>query len=197
MTNENVIIKKLVEEVADIPTLTRGLAAGEEKAFREFHALYFHRLLRYILVVAQGNEDWAHEALQTTLIRVARHAKPFKAEAVFWSWLTVLARSAVIDEQRKKNRYFSFLTRWFAHREIFPDISEEHSLSSLSDSLQKALCKLNEEDRSLLEMKYYDGESVHDIAQTLLTSEKAIESRLSRLRQKLKTLILERLSHEK
>src|SRR5438445_3591174 len=100
----------------DIAALTAGMARGDEDAYRMFHELYFHRLLRYLLVVTGGREEAAREALQLALLRVVRHIRKFDAEATFWSWLTVLARSAVVDEERKRHRYLAFrdrsLQRW-------------------------------------------------------------------------------------
>ena len=40
------------------------MAAGDEEAFREFHAHYFDRLYRFLLVVARGQEHEAQEALK-------------------------------------------------------------------------------------------------------------------------------------
>ena len=54
-------------------------------------------------------------ALQGALVRVTRHIKVFRDETAFWSWLTVLARSAFADETRKQRRYFSFLDRFTRH----------------------------------------------------------------------------------
>src|SRR5688572_15684288 len=79
---------------ADIATLTERLAAGNEDAFRQFHAAYFDRLVRYLIVVTHGDEEAARDALQETFMRVVRHARRFDSEEAFWSWLTVLARSA-------------------------------------------------------------------------------------------------------
>ena len=104
----------------DLATLTRRMIAGDEMAWRIFHDAYFDRLWRYLLVVAAGNEDAAREALQIALVRVTRHLKFFQDEEIFWSWLTVLARSAFADERRKKRRYFSFLERFTVHAEIEP-----------------------------------------------------------------------------
>jgi len=47
-------------------------------------------------VVTGGNEHAAREALQAALVRVVRHVRLFDAEDKFWSWLTVLARSALV-----------------------------------------------------------------------------------------------------
>src|SRR5712671_2079636 len=71
--------------------LTRRLARGDEEAFRKFHDAYFDRLLRYLFVITKGDQEAAREALQETMTRVVRYARPFDSEEVFWSWLTVLA----------------------------------------------------------------------------------------------------------
>jgi len=116
-----------------------------------------------------------------------------------WSWLAVLARSALVDEQRKSARYGSFLSRWFAHSEIHSAaeaLAEEDTEKRLTDSLEMALERLPDDERALAQSKYYDGQSVRDIASALGASEKAIESRLTRLRRKLKDLILEDIAHE-
>src|ERR1041384_4194657 len=92
-----------------IRDLTRGLAAGDEEAFRQFHAAYFNRLLRYLFVATKGDEHAAREALQETMIRLVRYARRFDSEEAFWSWLTVLARSAAVDAGRKRQRYWRLL----------------------------------------------------------------------------------------
>lgn len=192
--------KPAVAAPPDIPSLSAGLARGEESAFQDFYALYFDRLLRYLLALSRGREDLARDALQSTLIRVAKHARRFETEAAFWSWLAVLARSALVDEQRKSARYGSFLSRWFAHSEIHRDaakaVSEEDTEKRLTDSLELALERLPDDERALAQSKYFDGQSVRDIASALGASEKAVESRLTRLRRKLKDLILEDIAHE-
>src|SRR5882762_10836374 len=97
---------------SSISDLTRRLAAGDEEAFRQFHAAYFNRLLRYLFVATKGDEDAAREALQETMTRVIRYARPFDSEEIFWSWLTVLARSSVVDAGRKRQRYWQLLKNY-------------------------------------------------------------------------------------
>ena len=68
-------------EASATAQLTSGLVAGDEEAFRKFHADYFDRLFRYHLVVARGNEEMAREALQETFTRVARKPRQFDRTA--------------------------------------------------------------------------------------------------------------------
>ena len=176
-------------------TLTTGMARSDEAAFRIFFGLYFQRLLRYLLVMAHGDEELAREALQLTLVRVARHVKKFDTQEAFWSWLAVLAHSSLVDERRKSRRYRSFLTRWFDQKES-PTPVVPQAEDRLADCLAAALAALTDEDRILIARKYVEGESVREIATAMALSEKAVESRLTRIRARLKSLILERLKDE-
>jgi RNA polymerase sigma-70 factor (ECF subfamily) len=186
-----------VRASAQLGELTRRMAAGDEAAFREFYDAYSGRLWRYLLVMTAGNEDSAREALQATLIRVARHIKTFHDEAVFWSWLTVLARSAYCDDTRKHRRYFSFLDRFTRHADVVESKSDgENADEQLSASLERHIAALTPEEQKLIEQKYFARRSVRDLAAEFQTTEKAIESRLSRIRHKLKSAVLAGLNHE-
>ena len=173
------------------------MVAGEETAYRTFHEIYFPRLSRYLLVVTHGNEDAAHEALQAAFVRVVRHIKMFDDEARFWNWLTVLARSAFTDQHRKRSRYLAFLDRFTAHAQTEAAIDENGQADAqLLAMLEFTIHKLPPEERELVERKYFGRESVRDIAASIQTSEKAIESRLGRVRLKLKEAVLAALKHE-
>lgn len=175
---------------SDIAALTARMVKGDEAAYRLFYEQYFSRLLRYMLVVTQGQEEAAQEALQSTLLRVVRHIKVFHAEEVFWSWLTVLARSAVVDEERKRRRYSSLLARFFDREQIRLPAPSGDSDARLRELLAVGLGSLNAEERELIERKYFDHEPVKVIAEKWQSSEKAIESRLGRARRRLKDSIL-------
>ena len=180
-----------------VSILTRGLTRGDEAAYRAFHASYFDRLFRYLLVVSSGDEHAAREALQSTLLRLTRHARPFDDEAVFWSWLTVLARTALADQRRGRRRYLAFLDRFTRHAAAeagpAPDSPLDDSAARIDALLAAQLATLPAEDRQLLHWKYRENHSVRDIAERLATTEKSVESRLSRLRARLKTEVLARL----
>ena len=177
--------------------LTRAMARGDETAYRLFYDAYFDRLLRYLLVVTGGREEAAREALQLTLIRVVRHVRPFDAEEKFWSWLTVLARSALADETRKRHRYFSFLEKFARHQETgLAAMNNGEADAQLRAVLDKKLTALPADERQLVEQKYVLHQSVREIADGQQTTEKAVESRLSRVRRKLKDAVLAELKKE-
>ena len=175
------------------------MTKGDEDAYRNFHEAYFPRLYRYLLVVAAGDENAAREAVQSAFLRVVRYIKPFDEETRFWNWLTVLARTALADQRRKRNRYFAFLERFSGHvraeSEVAP-AADVHADAQLLTALENSVHNLSLEERELVERKYLHRESVRDIAASLQISEKAVESRLTRVRSRLKTETLNTLKNE-
>ena len=166
-------------------------------AWRTFYDAYFDRLWRYLLVVAAGNEDAAREALQATLIRVTRHIKIFRDENVFWSWLTVLARTAFADETKKRRRYFSFLDRFTQDANVELDSADGNQADDrLKLLLERQVALLPPDEQRLVEQKYSARRSVREIASELQTTEKAVESKLTRVRRKLKDAVLAELNNE-
>lgn len=173
--------------------LTRRLAAGEEEAFREFHRLYFDRLYHFLLAVTGGREEDAREALQETLLRLLRRRKVFSEEEVFWCWLKAVARNAARDGHRKHRRYVALLQAFALRRARNPDEPDGGDESRLGALLEESLHELEPADRVLIENKYLDGESVRELSALAGLSEKAVESRLLRLRRHLRARILAKL----
>lgn len=180
----------------DVALLTRAMCRGEEEAFRQFYDAYFDRLLRYLLVVTGGDEAAAREALQLTLLRVVRHVKPFAAEEKFWSWLTVLARSARTDESRKQRRYFAFLERFTRHAEVENTAGNDGEADAwLRQLLERNVASLPPEERAIIAQKYFERRSIREIAAAQSATEKAVESKLARIRRKLKEAVFDGLKN--
>jgi RNA polymerase sigma-70 factor (ECF subfamily) len=180
----------------DCRILTRRLSRGDEGAFREFWKLYFNRLLRYVFVVAGGQEEIAREALQLTCVRVARHVRPFDSESAFWNWLAMVARHCVTDEMRKHSRYHKLLARFTRQQSAEADLKSTDADARLSELMQEGLAGLPADESALLEQKYLDGRPVRELADERQMTEKAVESLLGRVRRKLKAKVLERLQNE-
>ena len=192
--NRAPIVAEVPANNSDIAALTAGIRAGNEDAFRKFHGLYFDRLYQFLLVVARGKEDEARDALQETLLRVVRYARKFDSEETFWDWLKVVARSAARDAGRKQHRYLNLLQKFALHSEThFPNAN---STLPLGDLLVESLEELPDSDRQLIEAKYLQGASVKELATDRGLTEKAVESLLLRLRQRIREFILKKLRNK-
>jgi RNA polymerase sigma factor (sigma-70 family) len=193
-----VVVAPPAEPVFDAQTaaLTQRMARGDEAAFHEFHDRYFDRLLRYQFVLARGDEDAAREALQETLTRVARRVRRFDDEHAFWCWLACLARSAAIDAARRRTRYSRLLRLFALGGSAGTEPREDAADARLEELLARSVESLDPDDRALLDAKYTARSSVRAIAEERRTSEKAIESRLLRIRRELRCAITTLLRHE-
>jgi RNA polymerase sigma factor (sigma-70 family) len=174
-------------------SFTQRLAGGDEEAFREFHALYFDRLYQFLLVVARGQEHQAREALQETMLRVARYVRGFETEDAFWGWLKVVARSAARDAGRKQRRYLAMLQNFALHWRTQTTDAAEMEDTYLRELLTESLTALNAKDRRLIEGKYLEGASVKELAMIAGLTDKAVESRLLRARRVVREFIFTKL----
>jgi RNA polymerase sigma-70 factor (ECF subfamily) len=102
----------------------------------------------------------------------------------------------VADEGRRAGRYLSFLGRFFQHEQLAAAAASPNDADArLMELLETNLAALPAEERELLERKYLAGQPVRQIAEETGTTEKAVESRLVRVRRRLKEIILAQLEH--
>ena len=102
-----------------------------------------------------------------------------------------------MDEERKRKRFLANLVSLFQYQQVDVAPTDGDADARLWALLEDNLAVLPSDERQLIERKYFAGESVKEIACATATTEKAVESRLRRVRQKLKDLILAQLKHEK
>jgi RNA polymerase sigma factor (sigma-70 family) len=169
--------------------VTAGMAAGNEFAYRRFYDACFDKLYRYLLVRTRGDEDLARELGQLVLLRVVRYIQPFTGERIFWAWLYQLSRSAQVDWLRRNGKTVpeQFVEIW-QEQTGAQDTDEE-----LFEHLEISMETLEPAERDLLRLAYFEELSQHAIADQLQSTPKAVESKLARIRKKLRHIILERL----
>ncbi|MCF3648656.1 RNA polymerase sigma factor [Synoicihabitans lomoniglobus] len=170
-----------------IGALTRAMGRLEEDAYRRFFHEYFPRLRAYAHRLTQGNTILADDVTQDTFLRVVRHIRPINSSEELWCWLVLLSRCAFLDAVRKERRYLSLLHNY----EIDAEIQSSPSRNTIEghEALSAALRRLHQRERQMLLAKYRDDETNHSIARSHGLSPKAVESRLSRIRAKLKTIL--------
>ncbi len=170
----------------EIAQLTLAMTKGNEDAYAEFFKLYFHRLLALSLIQTRGDEHAAQDLVQQCFVKLVRYIHPFDSEEHFRNWLACIVRNCAADERRKSARQWNLLARFWRDRELRDSQFAGAQAVELDERLESTLNSLNQEDRALLEQKYLQGLSVGEIAEASGVSEKAIESRLSRLRAKIR-----------
>lgn len=167
----------------ELTKLTLGLVRCEDAAWRDFHARFYARLKAQ--AQARGvPECESAELVQRVYLRVLRHAKVFSSHEDFDAWLSCLTRCEVIDSGRREKRRSWLGERYQQWQEL-----RRPAASRDSGDLEVALGRLEEDDRSLLVRHYVEGWSQEDLAREQETTVKAVESKLARLRKRLRGLL--------
>jgi len=176
-----------------IRALSLAIRSGDAAAFARFYDLYSFRLYRFLLVLARGDENTAREVCQAAMTKLAKRFEVFDDEPMLWAWLCALAKNTFIDHYRAQRRRDRFVSL-----EELPPSSDgaENSTGQLSEILREALAALKPDERELMQAAYVDGRPLQELANASGLSYKAVESRLARLRQKLKEQLLRDLRHE-
>jgi len=174
----------------DVARLAIALREGDHAAFRFLHQEWNHRIVRYCFALSAGDDTFAMEIAQATYLRIFKQIRPLRDEAALWNWIACAARSAAIDLRRVNGRYRSALHR-FADWIRFglgraPTTTSE---SDLLRALDRGLVALSDDDRSLLESRYFQRVPLESIARTSGLSVRAVEGRLARTRQRLRVII--------
>ena len=79
------------------------------------------------------------------------------------------------------------------HWQNFSQSISSQTDPQLTDLLEETLQELNPEERSLIEGKYLQGFTIRELASDAGLTEKAVESRLLRLRRQIRETILKKL----
>jgi RNA polymerase sigma-70 factor, ECF subfamily len=178
---------------ATLRELTRAIRRGDETAFSCFYEAHGLWLYEYLLALAKGDEAAAREVFQATVVKLAKRFEVFEKELRLRAWLRVVARNTFLDHCRVRQREGRFVPWDDRIQELAEAVPVEHRLAA---SLRRALDELPPEDSELVRGAYVDKRSIQELADERDETYKAVESRLARLRQKLKTRLLIHLRNE-
>jgi RNA polymerase sigma factor (sigma-70 family) len=180
---------------ANVPRLTTAMRHGEEAAFTWLHEQWSQRINRYCFALAAGDEVFAGEIAQAAWLRIVKYIRPLEDEQILWNWIACAARHAASDLRRTGGRYLRVLGR-FARWVIQPvnrSGDKSDADEGLLAALDAALFFLSDDERALVEGRYFRGETLEAIAAEHQISARAVEGRLARLRKRLRELIAEQL----
>ncbi len=165
-------------------------ANGDEEAAAQFYAQCQPLLAAWLRwrFPTEVAADAAHDALATAF---AQHAT-FHGERALLPWLKTLAFREAIDSIRRDTRRAE-RERLFVEGENLA--GEGCGASGCEDALARGLAGLSENQRSLIERRYFAGESSEAIAASEGRNRSAVAVEIHRICQKLRKFI-EEPSHQ-
>jgi RNA polymerase sigma factor (sigma-70 family) len=173
----------------DAELLRRYAATRSEPAFAALVARHVGLVYSAALRRLDGDPHRATEISQTVFIALARHAADLAQRPVLASWLHTATRHAVIDLLRAERRRHS--REHHAHllatvNSVAPS-DPANDWDQLRPLLDAALDQLNETDRTLLLLRFFEQHPFAVIGTKLHLTEDAARMRTARALEKLRT----------
>jgi RNA polymerase sigma-70 factor (ECF subfamily) len=154
----------------------------------ELHAelvVLLPRLRRFARALARNAHD-ADDLVQLALERALSRAAQARADAPLAGWMFGIVRNAWIDERRARARR----ARTFAPAELGEQIADaSRSGHAEALSVQDALARLPEEQRSAVALVLIEGLSYKEAAHVMQVPIGTLTSRLARGREALQGLL--------
>jgi len=174
------------------------LAGGHDAALNDLMDRHAERLFHF-LVRSLQNETDAADLAQETFVKIFQSRAKFDPQQKFSTWLFTIASNLVRDRYRWRSR----------HQQVSLDAENDQTESALKDTLtavdpppdqslqteeragevRKAVAALPEELKQPLILAVYEDLPQAEIATILKCSVKAVETRIYRARQQLRTAL--------
>ncbi|MBI2599883.1 RNA polymerase sigma factor [Candidatus Daviesbacteria bacterium] len=174
----------------NINVLIQRAQKGNKDAFGEIYKIYFKKIYRYCRINLE-REETAKDLAQETFLKAWRALPTFSTGngGSIQAFLFRIARNLIIDLSRKK---IDLPLDTALEVEAREDIEEQLDRKNDITLVQKALSKLQEEDKQIVILRFFEEMPTAQIAQVVGLSEGNLRVRLHRVLKKLKGMIYEK-----
>jgi len=158
-------------------------AVGEQSAFEQLVLRHQGRVFNLAYRFSRDRQD-AEELAQEVFFKVWCHARTFKGQSAFSTWLYRLAVNTCLNYRQKKKNSPEPLPL-LADLAAADDAGREIENRERQHLLDRALDALPARQKMALILATFDGRSYEEIAQIMDVSISAVETLLFRARQNL------------
>ena len=183
---------------AEDDELIRAAQKGDRSAFDALVRHYDRSVLRLALHML-GNEQDAQDVHQEAFIKAYRHLSNFRFECSFYTWLYRIVTNLCLDQlRRRKSRREDPSTAVDAsggEMDLLANITDGRASANpardlerrtMHMAIQEALNELTPRERTVFELKHYQGLKLRTIGEMLSTTEETAKNTLFRATRKLR-----------
>ena len=176
------------DDAASDDALIRRVAAGDQLAMRTLFARHRIPLYRWLLRIVR-DETTAEDLLSDVFLDVWRQAASFEGRASVSTWLLAIARYKALSARR--SRVDSELDERIVSTIADPADNPEAVLQkkNRSEVLRDSLATLSPEHGEVIDLVYYHGKSVKEVADIVGVGEATVKTRMFYARRKLASLV--------
>jgi RNA polymerase sigma-70 factor (ECF subfamily) len=183
--------------------LIREAQHGDRASFDSLVRRYDQSVLRLALHML-GNEQDAQDVHQEAFLKAYRHLGNFRFECSFYTWLYRIVTNLCLDHlRRRKSRRedpATVLDSRGDEMDLLSNISDTRAMANpareldrklMAASIADALGKLTPRERTVFELKHYQGLKLRTIGEMLSTTEETAKNTLFRATRKLRANLAE------
>ena len=166
------------------------IVAGDHQAFREIYDRYYKRL--YLFAYRQlGEGEGAKEVANEVMLEIWRGAKRFRGESKPSTWFFGIAVNKVRKKFKGKSPPYADLesVSGEASETITPDKATYQS--ELREKMRMAINSLSRAHREVIDMTYYQGLSINEIAEIMRCPANTVKTRMFYARKQLGVILQE------
>jgi RNA polymerase sigma-70 factor, ECF subfamily len=166
-------------------TLIRRIAEGDQSAMRALFARYQVTLYRWLLRLVD-DKSLAEDLLSEVFLDVWRQAASFEGRSSVSTWLLAIARYKALSARRRRT------DAELDEASTVPDSADDPEALQKKDraeALHQSLHRLSPEHREVIDLSYYHGKSVKEIAEIVGMNEATVKTRMFYARKKLAELV--------
>jgi RNA polymerase sigma-70 factor (ECF subfamily) len=160
------------------------IATGDHRAFREIYDRYYKRIYLYSYRLL-GDGEGAQEVANEVMLAVWRGAKQFRGESKPSTWIFGIAVNKVRKEIRKRPPRHEELESVDKKADEKMTQDDATYRSELREKMRQAINRLSREHREVLDLTYYQGLSIKEIAKVMGCPANTVKTRMFYARKRL------------
>jgi RNA polymerase sigma-70 factor, ECF subfamily len=175
-------------ETSSDEMLIRRIAEGDQLAMRTLFGRHRVPLYRWLLRLV-GDEALAEDLLSDVFLDVWRQAATFEARSSVSTWLLAIARYKALSARRRRTD--AELDAKIASTVADPADDPEVVLQkkTRAELLRHSLARLSPQHGEVIDLVYFHGKSVKEVAEIVGTAEATVKTRMFYARKKLADLV--------
>lgn len=181
----------------DDNNIIERIRGGETSEFAQLVKRYGPSLMVFVGRIVGVQED-TEDVVQNTFVAAYQHLNDFDPhKAAVLTWLQRIAYHEALYHLRKRKRQVMLPLN------ISDDVPDELPEDTTAQQLDEAIQQLSPEDQMLLQLYYFDGRSLKEIAYITNQADEAtarevsrLSSQLHRIRQRLRIILTHTRRHE-
>jgi RNA polymerase sigma-70 factor, ECF subfamily len=175
-------------ETSSDAILIGRIASGDQLAMRTLFARHRVPLYRWLLRIVR-DETLAEDLLSDVFLDVWRQAAQFEARSSVSTWLLAIARYKALSAMRR--RIDTALDDEIVAKVADPADDPEAVLQNKDrhEVLRRSLARLSPEQGEVIDLVYYHGKSVAEVADIVGIPEATVKTRMFYARRKLAEMV--------